>query len=133
MVQYLPLPVIGGYLGFVGYFCIASGLSLACSVTIESLTSWVHLFTADAMTKFVPAVLSTAAMILTMEHFDHPLALSGVLIAIVLAFHIVRLILGVTLEQAMDANWVLRPAVRLSLVRECVGRAVQGTDNCDLD
>ena len=110
MVQYLPLPVIGGYLGFVGYFCIASGMSLACSVTIDSIPSWANLFAKDAMLKFVPAVLSTAAMILTMEHFDHPLALSGVLTAIVLAFHLGRLILGVSLDQAMDADWVLRPA-----------------------
>lgn len=34
------------------------------------------------------------------------------LAAINVLFHIVRLALGVTLEQAMDANWVIRPAVR---------------------
>lgn len=28
-----------------------------------------------------------------------------------LAFHAARLALGVTLEQAMDASWVIRPAV----------------------
>jgi MFS superfamily sulfate permease-like transporter len=25
LVQYVPLPVIGGYLAFVGYFCLAAG------------------------------------------------------------------------------------------------------------
>lgn len=29
LVQYVPLPVVGGYLGYVGYFCLASGVSLA--------------------------------------------------------------------------------------------------------
>ena len=36
LVQYVPLPVVGGYLGYVGYFCFASGASVA---TGESSTS----------------------------------------------------------------------------------------------
>lgn len=179
MVQFLPLPVIGGYLGFVGYFCIASGLGLACSIDISELSGyecvwmggegdgleverefgppaartwpvepshtlqfwmrrgpstaevvwgmsacfsafphsnfllrWLNMFTKDALTKLVPAVLSTVAMMYTMEHFTHPLALTCVLSLIVLAFHGVRLALGYSLEDAMDGGWVLRPAVR---------------------
>lgn len=37
---------------------------------------------------------------------------AAVMLLINLAFHAARLALGVTLEQAMDANWVIRPAVR---------------------
>lgn len=37
LVQYMPLPVIAGYLGFVGYFCIASGIGLGCSIDIGSI------------------------------------------------------------------------------------------------
>lgn len=40
------------------------------------------------------------------------LALAAVMLLINAAFHVARLALGVTLEQAMDANWVIRPAVR---------------------
>ena len=39
------------------------------------------------------------------------LACAAVLAAINVAFHLGRLVLGVTLEQAMDAKWVIRPAV----------------------
>ena len=129
--------------------------------------SWVNLFNRDALVKFVPTVLSCLAMIFTLEHFAHPLALPAgklagraavvaalrcvelpscsttgphvgqlptglptppagpvlpltpapaaclpaVLAAINVAFHLGRLVLGVTLEQAMDANWVIRPTV----------------------
>ena len=135
--------------------------------------SWVNLFNKDALVKFVPTVLSCLAMIFTLEHFAHPLALPAgksssmalwawhcavlschpatianwprvgqlpiqtatlvrrlhsrsrptqrlppaalpvpaVLAAINVAFHLGRLVLGVTLEQAMDAKWVIRPAV----------------------
>jgi SulP family sulfate permease len=110
LVQYLPLPVIGGYLSFVGYFCVASGIGLGVSQDIGSIASWANLFNADALTKLVPTLLSCFAMIATLEHFSHPLALPTVLAAINVLFHAVRLALGVTLEQAMDANWVIRPA-----------------------
>jgi hypothetical protein len=28
--------VVGGYLGYVGYFCIAAGISLACGVEVRA-------------------------------------------------------------------------------------------------
>jgi hypothetical protein len=111
MVQYLPLPVIGGYLSFVGYFCLASGVGLGTSLDIGSLASWARLLSWDAAAKLAPTLASCAAMIATLERCSHPLALPGVLVAINLAFHAVRLALGVTMEQAMDAQWVIRPAV----------------------
>lgn len=32
----MPLSAIGGYLGYVGYFCIAAGVALACDVEVRS-------------------------------------------------------------------------------------------------
>ena len=34
VVQFIPLPVIGGYLAFVGYFCLKSGTTLATGVVV---------------------------------------------------------------------------------------------------
>ena len=34
MVQYVPLPVVGGYLGFVGYFCMAGGTGLGTGLQV---------------------------------------------------------------------------------------------------
>ena len=36
-VTYIPLPVIGGYLAFVGYFCLRSGTMLATGTTVSSV------------------------------------------------------------------------------------------------
>jgi SulP family sulfate permease len=44
LVQYVPLPVVGGYLGYVGYFCLAAGIGLGCNTTINSFSSWANLF-----------------------------------------------------------------------------------------
>lgn len=43
LVQYVPLPVVGGYLGYVGYFCLAAGIGLGCNTTINTFTSWGNL------------------------------------------------------------------------------------------
>jgi MFS superfamily sulfate permease-like transporter len=34
LLQYIPLPVIGGYLAYVGYFCFCGGASLAAGVEV---------------------------------------------------------------------------------------------------
>lgn len=39
--------------------------------------SWANLWNADALVKLVPTLASCAAMIATLEHFSHPLALPG--------------------------------------------------------
>lgn len=36
LVQYVPLPVIGGYLGYVGYFIIAGGAGLVTGVSVSA-------------------------------------------------------------------------------------------------
>ena len=39
LVQYVPLPVVAGYLGYVGYFCVAASAALACNVEVGSRRS----------------------------------------------------------------------------------------------
>ena len=53
LVQYVPLPVVGGYLGYVGYFCFASGASVATGErsisSHESLSLLLHAFPRTAI------------------------------------------------------------------------------------
>ena len=37
LVQYLPLPVVGGYLAFIGLYCLEAGLALMSGVQVTSL------------------------------------------------------------------------------------------------
>ena len=36
LVQYLPLPVVGGYLAFLGLYCLEAGLTLMSGVQVAS-------------------------------------------------------------------------------------------------
>ena len=37
LVQYLPLPVVGGYLAFIGLYCLEAGLALMTGEQVGSL------------------------------------------------------------------------------------------------
>ncbi|KAI8470530.1 MAG: hypothetical protein J3K34DRAFT_255209 [Monoraphidium minutum] len=109
LVQYVPLPVVGGYLGYVGYFCLAAGVGLGAGVQVGSFSSWLNLFARDPLIKLAPTVVSALVLMLTMTRARSPWALPAVLVALPLAFHAVLLATGITLEQAQDAGWALKP------------------------
>ena len=51
-VQYLPTPVVGGYLAFIGFFCGQSGLALMAGVEISGLKDWPLLYTSQVSSRF---------------------------------------------------------------------------------
>lgn len=57
LVSYIPLPVVAGYLGYVGYFCCAAGAAQGTGQDIASLSSWMLLFHYESILK----TLATAA------------------------------------------------------------------------
>ncbi|KAL3133431.1 hypothetical protein ABBQ38_007297 [Trebouxia sp. C0009 RCD-2024] len=110
LVQYVPLPVVGGYLGYVGYFCLASGVSLASGVNVDSPATWLQLLQWDPFVKLAPAVISTMLLMLVMARFKSPLALPGVLVFLPGIFFVVLACLHKSLADAQDGGWVAKPA-----------------------
>jgi SulP family sulfate permease len=39
-IQMLPYPVVGGYLAYIGYFCLAAGLGISTDTTINGPSTW---------------------------------------------------------------------------------------------
>ncbi|KFM27070.1 Uncharacterized protein C24H6.11c [Auxenochlorella protothecoides] len=110
LVQYVPLPVIGGYLAFVGYFCLAAGVSLASGVHIdEDPMTWAGLASADALLRLVPALLLLLLITAVQRRFSHPLALPLLLAAAPVVFYVVLAAGGWTLAEAQQDGWVTKP------------------------
>ena len=40
LVQYLPMPVIGGYLAYIGFFCGQAGVGLMAGVELDGVHDW---------------------------------------------------------------------------------------------
>jgi hypothetical protein len=66
---------------------------------------------ADRLIKLAPTLASALVIITTMSRARSPWALPGVLVALPLAFHAALLWAGVTLADAQDAGWALKPEV----------------------
>ena len=64
-VSYLPMPVVGGYLAFIGYFCVQAGVALAISTPLVTLRDWVTqvLLRTDHLLLALPACV--AGLVLT--------------------------------------------------------------------
>jgi hypothetical protein len=50
-VQYVPVPVVGGYLAFVGYFVCVAGVQLATNVQLTTPADFALLLTLDSITR----------------------------------------------------------------------------------
>ena len=109
LVQYVPLPVVGGYLSFVGWFCFAAGLGLGAGVELGPPSSWLGLGSADALPKLAATVAASAAILLVMRRARSPWALPALLASIPLLFHAILLATGTSLAQAQDGGWVIKP------------------------
>eukprot|EP00884_Botryococcus_braunii_P016374 jgi/Botrbrau1/341/Bobra.0022s0295.1 len=106
LVQYVPLPVVGGYLGYVGFFCFLAGVSLATGVQVRQVQHLWELWAVGPLQKLGMAVAGTAAMAASMHVTHHPLSLPLMLLLIPAAFYAVLLGAGISLQQARDAGWV---------------------------
>jgi SulP family sulfate permease len=110
LVQYVPLPVMGGYLCFVGYFVLGSGVSLATGLQVgSSLESWAQLANVAALLKLAPALVLVALISLVMARTRSPFALPTLLVAAPAAFYAVLFTTGHTLADARAAGWVSKP------------------------
>ncbi|KAJ1427778.1 hypothetical protein B484DRAFT_74140, partial [Ochromonadaceae sp. CCMP2298] len=81
VIQYLPMPVIGGYLAFIGFFCGQAGLAMM-------------------------AVVMGVLMYLVLCHTRTPYALPCSMLFILAGFYSLLLISGASLEDAREYGWI---------------------------
>ncbi|TYZ58433.1 hypothetical protein PybrP1_000244 [[Pythium] brassicae (nom. inval.)] len=108
-VQYLPMPVVGGYLAYIGFYCLEAGLSMMSGKTIKDPADWLQLANGDALLLVAPGVAAGLGIFVLLSRCDHVAVLPGCMLAIVAAFYGVLLVTGVSLEQASAAGWVSPP------------------------
>ena len=114
LAQYLPVPVVGGYLGFIGFYCGQAGLALMSGVEVVRLRDYRHLMSVHALTRIAPgfgvAIAIKVAFILSSRYnasrTARALIIPSVLLSTVVAFYAILLATGSTLQDARDAGWV---------------------------
>ncbi|KAL4547721.1 hypothetical protein Ndes2526B_g06954 [Nannochloris sp. 'desiccata'] len=109
-VQFCPLPVVGGYLAFVGFFMFLSGAGLAAGVPLSvSPKTWIPLFSADPLLRLVPAFAMVAALSAVQRRAQSPYSLPLFLLMVPALFYVVVFLGGWSLTDVRNAGWMSHP------------------------
>eukprot|EP00588_Corethron_pennatum_P015446 CAMPEP_0194281134 /NCGR_PEP_ID=MMETSP0169-20130528/19960_1 /TAXON_ID=218684 /ORGANISM="Corethron pennatum, Strain L29A3" /LENGTH=1103 /DNA_ID=CAMNT_0039026103 /DNA_START=48 /DNA_END=3355 /DNA_ORIENTATION=- len=103
-VSYLPLPVIGGYLAFIGYFCLQAGVGMCAGRSMSTIFDWVYILDAHEAMLVAPGLVGGAVM--TYAARRAPAALPAVMVALPMLFYIVMILMGSSIQDARDVGWV---------------------------
>ncbi|GLE00208.1 hypothetical protein PINS_up008935 [Pythium insidiosum] len=105
-VQYLPMPVVGGYLAFIGFYCLEAGLSMMANKTIKDPSDWAQLANAESLLLVTPGVIAGLLIFYALSKYDHVAILPGCMLVILALFYVVLLVSGLSLDDARAAGWV---------------------------
>ncbi|KAG7399129.1 hypothetical protein PHYBOEH_009707 [Phytophthora boehmeriae] len=108
-VQYLPMPVVGGYLAFIGFYALEAGLSMMTTQSIKEPADWIKLANFDALLLSVPGVIAGTIIFWVNSRWDHMAVMPCCLAAMLMTFYGLLLITGTTLDDARAAGWVAEP------------------------
>ncbi|KAG6611761.1 Sulfate Permease (SulP) Family [Phytophthora cinnamomi] len=106
LVSYLPMPVVGGYLAFIGLFCMYAGLSLCTGLVINDFTSMLQIWDPHYMLLCVPGVLGGIVLLLVSQRCENSFALPAAILLMPLLFFVVLALCGVSLDEAREFGWV---------------------------
>ncbi|KAL7544042.1 hypothetical protein ACHAXR_013481 [Thalassiosira sp. AJA248-18] len=106
IVSYLPMPVIGGYLAFIGYFCLEAGVALCIGKPMTELSDWRYLLDPHSLLLATPGLLSAALLTIISRKADNDAILPITMVAIPATFYAVLLIFGISLDEAREDGWV---------------------------
>ncbi|CAD7970545.1 unnamed protein product [Amoebophrya sp. A120] len=111
-VSLLPLPVVGGYLGYIGWFCIAAGLTIMSGQQINAPWTVAPLFCEEQVPYLVSFALFLVLFLFIHYRLSHHVfVMPTVLLLAPVGFLAIAIYgLGFTLEELREENWLSYPA-----------------------
>ncbi|KDO33892.1 hypothetical protein SPRG_01772 [Saprolegnia parasitica CBS 223.65] len=109
LVQYLPMPVIGGYLSYIGFFCMEAGLGLMANKEVKNIMEWPQLFNYDSAIHILPGLLCGAALFILSSKLQHFLVMPLTLTSVLLGFYTFLSVTGLSFDDVRAGGWVSYP------------------------
>eukprot|EP00929_Paragymnodinium_shiwhaense_P083733 TRINITY_DN44724_c0_g1_i1.p1 TRINITY_DN44724_c0_g1~~TRINITY_DN44724_c0_g1_i1.p1 ORF type:complete len:935 (+),score=193.40 TRINITY_DN44724_c0_g1_i1:91-2895(+) len=108
-VQMIPLPVVGGYLGYIGYFCFVAGLNSATDLEVSAPHTWGELLQPHVRMKTLGLVGMTMVMLLVHFRVRHFMGMPVTLLVLPILFFCALPALGVSVEECRQQGWLSPP------------------------
>ncbi|CAH0479438.1 unnamed protein product [Peronospora belbahrii] len=108
-VQYLPMPVVGGYLAFIGFYSMEAGLSMMTTQSIKQPSDWIKLADWNVLLLSAPGVIAGTAIFWINSRWNHMAVMPCCLTVMLTTFYGLLLITGSSLDDARAAGWVAEP------------------------
>jgi len=108
-VQLIPLPVVGGYLGYIGYFCVAAGLSITTGEFIAGPETWGVIFNEVYLWRLV-FMTGLVLTLFLMHAYGGAFGLPTALLGIPVFFFIALSSCGISMTDAQTSGWLPPPA-----------------------
>ncbi len=106
--RYIPYPVLAGFLAATGLLLLMGGVSVAVEAT-PSFDTLALFGTAEAVIKWGSVCLAAIVIVWATRVFTGQLTLPIALIAVTIAFYVIILAQGLSLEDAQAAGFILGP------------------------
>ncbi|CAI5716071.1 unnamed protein product [Peronospora farinosa] len=106
LVSYLPMPVVGGYLAFIGLFCMYAGLSLCTGLVINDFTSMMQIWDPHYMILCIPGVLGGVVLLLVAQRYENSFALPATILLMPILFFLVLAFCGISMDEARNYGWI---------------------------
>ncbi len=102
-IQYLPMPVIGGYLAYIGFFCGEAGLAMMGGITVRSIESF---FDAHALLLMAPGLAVGISMYLLLRNVRSPFVLPISMVVVLALFYSAMWFTDSSFEDAREFGWI---------------------------
>ena len=106
VIQYLPMPVIGGYLAFIGFFCGQAGLGMMAGVQVTNITEWGNFYSERALILLAPGVVLGVTTYLLLCKIRSPYVLPCCMLGILTLFFGLLFLAGMSLDDARAYGWI---------------------------
>jgi MFS superfamily sulfate permease-like transporter/CRP-like cAMP-binding protein len=115
LVSYLPAPVVGGYLAFIGYFCLLSGINLCTGVifnaSISDGPSFLQLFQSPKLLVLsIPGIIGGVILLFVSTRSKKVASLPIAIVSLPGIFYITMLIFQFTFNDVRNGGWIDYPS-----------------------
>ena len=101
--RFMPYPLVGGFLGGLGWFLILSGVSITCGITLNWET-FPELLESDMVWRWGPSLAFALALLVATKLRPHYLILPASVVLAVGLCHAVLFLFGISVEEARAAG-----------------------------